>query len=250
MKNILDETIISHEYDVDLIATYHRLSELDFTKKDIIPKERYLEQIKQEGELFCRRNDLYFPFYFNNKIPLVIPSATVNFELYVGLHLIPYAIHKIGAFLSYQKNIYQGKVDFVDLVEFRISSIVESNSPIDNSVRLEKIMQWVSQERSLGNKEDVKSAQINSEGTSRKKKKKPIKNLTLHHALCHYYKQQANYLPLFKRTYEKTVREVMMEQGVNYGLNGDHFVNRYYKICNKEKRVTQKNIIHLEYVVR
>lgn len=249
MNNILDETIISHEYDVDLIATYHRLSELEFNKKNIIPEERYLELIKEEGESFCRRNALYFPFYFNNKIPLVIPSTTVNFELYVGLHLIPYTIHKIGAFLSYQKNIYEGKDDFVDLVEFRISSIVESNSPIDNSVRLEKIMQWVKQERLLENPKQQKNNQTSS-GSASETGEGNNKAKTLRKALLHYYKQQANYLPPFKRTLEKTIKDVMREQGAKYGVSGNNFARLYYDICKKEARVTPKNIIHLEFVVK
>lgn len=244
------EPIITHEYDLDAIATYYRLCEIEFSEENVKSKELYLERVKQDGETYCTNNDLNFSFYFDNKIPLVIPSTTQNFELYAGLHLISYDIPKIGAFLSYQKSIYKGEYDFVNLVEFLIYRIVKNNSPLDNTVRLEKIMQWVSQQRSLLKEDGLESSQLHSDNTHEAQKEKPNKYNTLQYALFHYYKQYANYVPLFESTLKQTRKGVIREQGKEYGVSGNNFVNQYYVIYKKSNRVARKNINHLEIVAQ
>jgi hypothetical protein len=107
-----EETITSHAYDVDLIATYHGLLEMEFTKSNGLTKELYLKKINDLGESFCKKNCLYYPFYFNQRTPLVVPSSFYNFELYLGLFLISFEIPKIPALLTYQKSNYKVNFDF------------------------------------------------------------------------------------------------------------------------------------------
>lgn len=239
--------IISHVYDVDLIAAYNRLSMVEFT--NIESKGSYLERNKTVIESFCLKNNIDFPFYFDHKIPLVIPSTTYNFEYYVGFFLITFETPKIPAFLSYQLTIYQGVHDFVNLVEFLIYEIVKSNSPFDNSIRLEKIMQWVINERSSKNHIELrkKTGDFKTEIVNEMHKNERIS--TKDFALFHFYKQEAKIVPPFEKTLNSTKRRQMMNQGKNYGVGGDAFVNEYYVILKKSNRICYSNIERLNKVI-
>lgn len=244
-----NKPIFTHEYDLDAIAAYFRLSELEFTPENIIHKVLYLERIKKEVETFCTNSDLNFSFFFENKIPMIIPSTTPNFELYVGLYLISYDIPKIGAFLSYQKSIYKGENNFVNLVEFLIYRIVKNNSPLDNTVRLEKIMQWVLHERSFEKLIETDSKKSLSESEDKHQEEKQYGSSTLRHALFHFYLQEAKYEPFFKSSSKQSKKAAMKEQGQKYGVSGNNFMNHFYSISKRRNRVLEKNIQHLKIVI-
>ncbi len=233
------ETIISHVYDVDIIATYYRISALKFTKKDSLSKELYLEDIMSNIKYICETGNKNFDLHVNNKIPLVISSDTYNFENHIGKFLITFDIPKIPAFLSYQKKNYSGKVDFVDFVEFRVYEIVKNFSPINNSIRLEKIIQWVMNERSK-----VKE-QLDSDDKVFLEKK--IK--TVEHALYHFYLQEAKIEAPFLKSKQSTKREMMVDQGSKYGVGGESFANWYYHICTKTNRLCDSYFTSIDKVI-
>jgi hypothetical protein len=240
------ETIISHAYDVDLIATYHGLAEMEFTKSNGLTKELYLEKIKDLGESFCKKNSQYFPFYFNQSIPLVVPSSFYNFELYLGLFLISFEIPKIPALLTYQKVNYKGNFDFVNLVEHLVYKIVRRNSPNDNQVRLEKIMDWVATERSMEAQaeESISNSKVVTEDV------KTEKPLTITYALFHYYLQEGKYELLFDCYIDQKKKAAIKSKGIFYGVSGNNFTNQYYAISKRWERVVFKNVKHIENVVK
>jgi hypothetical protein len=233
------ETIISHVYDVDIIATYYRISALKFTKKDSLSKELYLEDIMSSIKYICETGNKNSEFYVNNKIPLVISSDIYNFENHIGKFLITFDIPKIPAFLSYQKKNYTGQVDFVDFVEFRVYEIVKNFSPINNSVRLEKIIQWVMNERSKVKEQADSDDKVISE--------KKIK--TIEYALYHFYLQEAKIEDPFVRTKKLTKRKMMVNQGVKYGVGGESFANLYYDIYTKADRLCDSYLVKIENVI-
>jgi hypothetical protein len=243
-KNL--KPIISHAYDVDLIAAYDRLSRIEFI--NVETKENYLERNKTVIESFCKNNKLDFPFYFDQKIPLVIPSTTNNFEFYIGFFLISFEIPKIPAFLSYQLDIYEGEQDFVNLVEFLIYEIVKSNSPFDNSIRLEKIMQWVSNERYSKNQIELRRNQASVDIDFENEGFDNEEYSTKDYVLFHYYIQEAKIEPPFEKTKNSTKRSKMMVQGIKYGVSGDAFANEYYVILKKNNRICNSNIQRLNRV--
>lgn len=239
--------IISHVYDVDLIAAYNRLSMVEFT--NIESKGSYLERNKTVIESFCLKNNIDFPFYFDHKIPLVIPSTTYNFEYYVGFFLITFETPKIPAFLSYQLTIYQGVHDFVNLVEFLIYEIVKSNSPFDNSIRLEKIMQWVLNERSSKSHIELTKRPADLVSDAENEDCKNERFSTKDYVLFHYYIQAAKIEPPFEKTKNSTKRSKMKAQGIKYGVGGDAFTNEYYVILKKNNRISDSNIERLNKVI-
>jgi hypothetical protein len=241
-----EETITSHAYDVDLIATYHGLLEMEFTKSHGLTKELYLKKISDLGKFFCKKNCLYYPFYFNQRIPLVVQSSFYNFELYLGLFLISFESPKIPALLTYQKSNYKGNFDFINLVDFLVYKIVRNNSPNDNYVRLEKIMEWVSAERSMVNQNEelITNSKVGNDDVLTKK------HSTIVYALFHYYLQEAKYEILFDCYLKLKKKAAIISTGKSYGVSGYNFLNHYYNIANRKNRVAFKNVKHLESVVK
>ena len=240
------ETIISHAYDVDLIATFHGLSEMEFTESNGLTKEHYLAKIKDLGESFCKRNSQYYPFYFNQRIPLVVPSSFYNYELYLGLFLISFEIPKISALLSYQKLNFKGNFDFVNMVEFLVYKIVSKNSPNDNYARLEKIMDWVATERSMEARaeESITNSKVVNEDV------KTEKQFAIVYALYHYYLQEGKYELLFDCYIDQKKKAAIKSKGVFYGVSENNFLNKYYSISKRLERVVRKNVKHIEKVIK
>lgn len=239
---IKDDVIISDQYDVNAIASYFGLSQIKCTQKNRQRQKLLLREIQNVSIYYCQKNCLYYPFYFNNRIPLVVSSSTPNFELHLGLFLISFDPIKIDALLNFQKNNYEGESDFTNMVESLVYNIVQNNSPFDNSDRLERIMAWVKHDR----------LHETSSGTVKIKQNKEKQEdiTTAAFALKHYYQQRSGKLDAFKGTKELTKREVMKKAGIGYGVGGDAFVLAHYRLSRKSNRISGSNIKNLKLAIR
>ena len=66
-------------------------------------------------------------------------------------------VHRIKLLLDKQEkhfkgNHYAASNNFVGLVEYYVCDFIESNTPIDNSPRLDRIMEWVREKRNYSYK--------------------------------------------------------------------------------------------------
>lgn len=150
--------IVSYEYCLDIIKIYKQLSKLTFDKKD-----KVLETVKSSIKHYCTEKKIDFEHYFNNKLALVVPSTIYDFDWYFAFFLMAFDINKIDAFLSFQQKRYEGEHIFLNFVEFPVYRIINDNSPFDNSARLDKIMQWVKEQKQK-DKNNYKKPKQNSGG--------------------------------------------------------------------------------------
>lgn len=140
----------SHAYAVDAINSCKELEKLtreNYTRKGL-KREEYLDNLKVGIRVYCKNHGLNFSFYFDNNLPLVIPSDHPFYDSSLGLALVSFDPHTIGRFLDYQQKHYKGKENFLNLVEFVAYPIARDSSPFENSERLDRIINWIEKKRS------------------------------------------------------------------------------------------------------
>lgn len=130
----------SHEYDVILTENYNELCKLidKADKLTVSNKEGFVNLINTDIEDYCNRKNI------SRQSPAIIIHPTD--PIYVrelARMLMWFDPIKISRLLDYHKGKYQWVVDFANLVEYNVYNIVNANTPIENTVRLDKIMQWV-----------------------------------------------------------------------------------------------------------
>ena len=143
------KTISKHEYDVDIVESYFKIKELLENAKirKGVSKDDYLKILKYPIEIHCKNMDLPANQILEMKYPIIINSNIHGFESFLGRTLIAFDINKIEALLSYQNAIWKGKGLFPSFVEHGVYRFIINNSPFDNTIRLERIMNWVNQNR-------------------------------------------------------------------------------------------------------
>jgi hypothetical protein len=141
--------ISKHEYDVDIVESYFKIKELleNVKIRKGVSKDDYLNTIKYQVEIHCNNMDLPVTQILQMKYPIIINSNIHGFESFLGRTLLAFDINKIEAILSYQNAIWKGKGLFPSFVEHGVYRFIINNSPFDNSIRLERIMNWVNQNR-------------------------------------------------------------------------------------------------------
>jgi len=138
------DIIIKHDYDLDLIETYHICKENGSVE--------FANQVKEIVEYDLKRKLLDSIKYFDLKIPYVIPLDSPEYPHRLALRLIWYDLNRIDRFLDYQQLKFNKK-HFVDLIEYQVYDLVKRMSLFDNSVRLKKIIDWVKEKRKDSNQQ-------------------------------------------------------------------------------------------------
>ena len=143
------KTISKHEYDVDIVESYFKIKELleNVKIRKGVSKDDYLKAIEDPVEIYCEELDLPVTQILQLKYPIIINSNIHGFESFLGRTLLAFDINKIEAILSYQNAIWKGKGLFPSFVEHGVYRFIKNNSPFNNTIRLERIMNWVNQNR-------------------------------------------------------------------------------------------------------
>ncbi len=141
--------IISDEYDINITAAYRNLKDLisvpGFQKSPYI--EEYLEAWRNSIKKYCVEKNLPYEKIMRLSYPVIVPCGIPEFEEFLARSLTTFEPNKIGAMLSFQNAGWKGEELFASLVEHRVYALVKFYSPFDNSIRLEKIMNWVNKNR-------------------------------------------------------------------------------------------------------
>jgi hypothetical protein len=147
-----------HRYDVNIIACYLKLKKILEKNEGLktivsinLRKRYYLSQIEKGIRAYCQHNIIDFTKHFISHEPLIIPSTEYYYKFCLALSLICFdkeEIENIELFLNYQKENYQGKDSFINIVEFLIRDLIKSHTPFkDDSARLREITRWIKKER-------------------------------------------------------------------------------------------------------
>lgn len=142
--------IKKYEYDIDIVEAYFKLEKMletvvydsRFRKKD-----EYLDGILHLIRDYCKKKNLPVEEVLKHKYPIIIDSTMDLFQAYLGITLISFDINKIDDILSYQNILWKGEGLFASFVEHGVYSYVIHNSPFDNNIRLNAIMNWVRTKR-------------------------------------------------------------------------------------------------------
>ncbi len=141
--------IISDEYDINITAAYRNLKDLisvpGFQKSPYV--EEYLEAWRNSIKKYCVEKNLPYKKIMRLSYPVIVPSEIPEFEEFLARTLTTYDPNRIEAMLSFQNARWKGEELFASLLEYRVYARVKSYSPFDNSIRLEKIMNWVNKNR-------------------------------------------------------------------------------------------------------
>lgn len=146
----VNEPFSSNVYDL-LLDEVRSFIRNEFKK--IIYTDDDLKQAHRDNLLYSI-DFIYKHYNIERNCPVVIESTDGYYDYILAIALAFYPPYKIDSFLDYQAKLYRkrkGK-DFLNVLEFTATGIMEMNSnDFDNSLRLEKVMNWVKQNRSKSN---------------------------------------------------------------------------------------------------
>ncbi len=139
-----------HIYDIDLkslLRNYEKeIQKVKLISKDQ-PPEYFIGLLKSSIEFYCKIKRIK---YEKQLQILVTPKEDGVYRYFMALSLIFLDKHLTGTYLNYHKKLFQSQTksddSFTEVVEFAITYIIKYSSPFDNSVRLQRIMQWVENE--------------------------------------------------------------------------------------------------------
>ena len=133
---------MKESYDIDIMQVYHRLkkkiSDVPILKAGFNPEE-YLLNIKIGIETYCDDNSFNFEYHWANNF-LVIPSTVPYYNVALILAIISENLLRIARFLNYQAKHYEGKEQFLNLLEFKVFERLESTSPFHDSAKRQEIV--------------------------------------------------------------------------------------------------------------
>lgn len=157
MKTSTKQTpiFVTHVYDIDFFEILDKLKDRYTTNCKLIAnyqaslaslkelEENYVKSKKLEGKYL--KIEKRFRHY-------VMPSSDILYPTMLAFKLIVSDPHKIQAILSYQSvlfsgNYYADKDNFIGLVEFNIYKLVKSADFLNESIRLDKIANWLENNR-------------------------------------------------------------------------------------------------------
>lgn len=144
-----DEAISFHSYDINLKTSYVELEkqmQAVAKSKTGITKEEYLFRIKSGIESYCTYNKLGS---LESGSPIILKYPAYNYHAHLAFQLMTFDTNKISAMLDFQHENYTGLDEFQRIVEHGVYDWIKNNSPFDNAVRLQKIMEWVEKNKGV-----------------------------------------------------------------------------------------------------
>lgn len=161
MKNENNESGITfHAYDINLSQSY---VELEKQLKDIsisktgITKDDYLTRMREGIDSYCAFHQLG---NLASGMPLILKYPAYNYHAHLAFQLMIFDINKIFALLDFQHENFTGLDEFQKHVEHDVYDWIKNNSPFDNNVRLQKIMDWVEKRKGVHHKRNTLAANI------------------------------------------------------------------------------------------
>lgn len=148
-KKNKDSGITYNEYDINLTRSYDELVKLlqGITEsKTGISKEDYLIRIKEGIEsyaIFHKLGSLQGP------LPIIVKYPAYNYHAHLAFQLMTFDVNKISGLLDFQHANFLGLDRFQKTVEHGVYNWIKQNSPFDNEVRLQKIMEWVEKRKEV-----------------------------------------------------------------------------------------------------
>lgn len=136
-----------NEYDINLSLSYTELVKQlkDVTQsKTGISKEDYLERIKGGIESYAKYHKLGS---LEGPLPIIVKYPAYNYHAHLAFQLMTFDVNKIWGLLDFQHENFFGLDRFQKTVEHGVYNWIKQNSPFDNEVRLQKIMEWVEKRR-------------------------------------------------------------------------------------------------------
>lgn len=134
--------LMAELYDIDLIKSHKLLlREIGSIADSSVRKQ----QCDSAGYLlieYCRKNNIELNFSGS----LIIHQEDEDYIRLLAFSLISYPITRIRAFLDYQYSQYRGEGFFPSIIEGYVCTYIE-NFAIENTERLDRIMQWVEERR-------------------------------------------------------------------------------------------------------
>lgn len=141
----VDVTYEKHIYDIDVLSAYLLLKEV---LKHVewfshITKDEYLSRLYFSIKYFTVKSKMNFERIFSDKGFIVVPSNHGFYPSALAIVLLTFDPLRIPLLLSFQRNIYQGEDDFINLVEFSVSKMLINYSRWDNELRIKTVFQWL-----------------------------------------------------------------------------------------------------------
>lgn len=157
-----DKEVSYYAYDINLSASYVELEkQLENIEKSRtgITKQEYMSRIKHGIESYCKHYGLGT---LDSHIPIVLKYPAYNYHAHLAFQLMTFDPNKIFAMLDYQHENYLGLDSFQKIVEHGVYDWMSNNSPFDNTLRLQKIMEWVEKRRGVEHKKNKIALEIGS----------------------------------------------------------------------------------------
>lgn len=149
-----DNSISYHAYDVNLSQSYLELEkqlENVTQSRTGITKGEYLSRMKSGIDSYCK---YYGLGSLDTGMPVILKYPAYNYHAHLAFQLMTFDINKISAMLDFQHENYVGLDPFQKIVEHGVYDWIKQNSPFDNAVRLQKIMEWVEKKQKVEHKKN------------------------------------------------------------------------------------------------
>ena len=147
--------VIRHEYDIDVfeildnfrnrIEEYNNVSKQKRDPKDLdVLEAAFVKSIEVDFGIDLTENQKYRNY--------IISSSNKFYTIFLGLKVLTIDPYKIEPLLSYQSVLFLGNRDapkdnFLGLVEFEMYRNVKQQALLGDSLRLEKIVNWLERNR-------------------------------------------------------------------------------------------------------
>lgn len=233
------KSISYHAYDINLTKSYSELEKqyenLTNLKQGTL-KEEYLSQIKERLESYSKFHGLGS---FDTFRPIILKYPAYNYPAHLAFQLMTFDVNKIHSMLDFQHENYLGLDQFQTIVEHGVYDWIKLNSPFDNNLRLQKIMEWVERKKNIIYKKNKIAIKIGSKILESFKIVKADVGHTIMFGIVQKIHDELTSSE--KKEFDNVFSGMVLENFISYDIRNPNFVvldsKGYRRIYEQEEKI-------------